>query len=234
MTKEDILDRIQKHYASSEDVLLLSDLGASLGLAGLWPIEGEDRPLSEVVQGLTPDVSLVRDPKSKAYVVIVPKGKEDLALRAIDRRHKIHFLRQLPRAVLLAFCVEAPAGSHVYLRLQPPYRYLIAAQPLGEGYMAVEDQFRTPGLFIDDPRSIAADDAERLSSKIQEWASTHSISFEEIKAIDRAERHETSDERPKTPSGVNALERLYSAQAAGVAEKMVVPADIAVTLSRMP
>lgn len=233
MTPEDIQSRVERHYASSDDVLLLSDLGEELRDAGLWPIEGEPRQLGEVVAALAPKVSLVRDPEAKAYVVVVPAGREDLAEKAIERRHKLLLIRKLPRSVLLAFCADVVDNAEVFLDTESPHKYVVGDRPEGQSFVLVEPEYRVPGLYVDDSRTLPIEEAERLTSGISAWAERHGLDVRKWIVSERAERpdREVSRRRPGTSS---ALERLLLAQSPEVAERLVVPVDIALALSRIP
>jgi len=88
------------------------------------------------------------DPDAKAFVVITPTGREDIARAAFERRHDLSLLKRLPRAVLLAFC--ANTKQPVRLRTTPPYRYSTDDPPPDDGYVLVDAELRTPGLFIDE------------------------------------------------------------------------------------
>jgi len=233
MRPEDIRLRVEQHYASSNEPLLLSDLGKDLSRSGLWPPQGETRPLANVIADLAPDLRLVRDPDAKAYVVVVPADREELAKAAIDRRQGKHLLRSLPRPILLAFCVDSPPGAEVYLRVEPsPPRYQVGNQPDDPAFVLVETEFRSPGVYIDDPLQLKSETADQLVRGIQGWAQKHNIALDKLPVVDKGPWLGYS---AVPAAGLpNALERLYAAQSREMAGRLVVPLDIAVILSRHP
>lgn len=232
MIQNDLLTRVEKHYASTDRPLLLSELGQHLRQAGGWPPDGEARPLAEIVQALAPRLSLVRDPKARAYAIVVPAGKENLAKSAIEQRHKFQLLRSLPRSILLAFCVQAPAATDIYLRLEPPHRYVVGDKPDDPTYVPIEAEYRSPGLFLGADRHVAPEDAKRLMEGIESWAQRHDVQLDKLTGPNKGTGPAALVASPTKHT--SALERLYAAQAPDISSKMMVPFDIAMVLSRLP
>ena len=229
MTADELRTRVAQHYSASQEPLLLSNFGKELRLAGLWPKEEETRTLANVIRELAPELSIVADPDAKAFVVITPAGREDIAHAAFERRHDLLLLKRLPRAVLLAFC--ANTKQPVRLSATPPFRYSTNDPPPNDGYVLVDAELRTPGLFIDETLSLPPDDAQRLLSGLKEWARRHSIDL--VKMASQPPPPPSS-RRPPAKLSANALERLYEAQPQEWRDRLVVPVDIALALSRMP
>ena len=228
MTPEELRNRIAHHYENSDRPLLLSDFGKGLREAGLWPIAGETRSLAELIPVLAPDIVIERDPAATAYVVVAPPGRRDLALAAIAQRRDLSLLKRLPRAVLLAFCANTPGPVH--LRIHPPYRYLTDYAEADDGHILIDDEFRLPGMFIDEARNLPASQVKQLADRIRAWAERHVVDLERFAQSASAATTSQSSEKP----AANALERLYQAQAQELRERLTVPLDIALILSRMP
>ena len=228
MTPEELRNRIAHHYENSDRPLLLSDFGKGLREAGLWPIEGETRSLAELIPILAPDVVVERDRAATAYVVVAPPGRRDIALAAIAQRRDLALLKRLPRAVLLAFCANTPGPVH--LRIQPPYRYLTDSAEADENHILVDEEFRLPGIFIDEAKNLPPSQVKQLSERIRAWAERHQVDLEKFMQPSSAATASNFNEKP----AANALERLYQAQAQGLRERLTVPLDIALVLSRMP
>jgi hypothetical protein len=66
-----------------------------------------------------------------------------------------------------------------------------------------------------------------LEGGIQKWAAVHGIEIDQFSRLDQDEMGETSD------TGKTALDRLLAAQPRDVAQRMLIPADIAQILSRI-
>lgn len=230
---ETIRTKVLSHYAGTDNVLLLSELGKVLQLEGRWPPPDDQRPLAKVVEELAPDIVLRRDPHALAYVAVVPAAKEHLVTDAIESRRRTHLLSKLPRPILLAFCLRQGDGQPIYVRPAPPFRYYVGESP-DNGFVPVEERFRSPGLYIDDVTKLAAKDAVDLVDKIESWANQHGIRLEKL-STDRGAGWlvPTTNGQPPQPT-TNALERLYQAQPPNLRDQIVMPFDIAVYLSRIP
>ncbi|OMG60080.1 hypothetical protein [Brevundimonas sp. ZS04] len=231
MIVQEILQRVERHYATpGVGPLMLSSLGQDLRKHGLWPIENDKRSLAAFLSEEIGAVVLRSDPTATAYVVVVPKGQEALADKAFERRRGQQLLKRLPRALLLAFCVDTNAP--VSVRLNPaPLRYVVGDLPdeVGE-WAAVEANFRTPGLFVPEDRGLPVADADLLLAHLTAWADLHAVDLFEL-----ASRPAREVAPPAVPElAANALERLYAAQAEALRDKLVVPVDIALLLSRQP
>lgn len=233
MTNDDVVVRVAAHYAHDAGVLLLSDLGEDLRAAGLWPAEGESRQLYDVIDEIE-GVSVVRDPAHKAYIVVVPAGREELAEQAIRYRGDVRLLRRLARVVLVAFCLDVQAPEQVYLRIEPPTRYAVSQCPLEEPYVLIEDQFRLPALLVEDVRGLTPEQTRKLAENVRDWASSHAIPIERlIPSPVKGAIGEPSGQNETTARAATALERLHSAQSSEVAARMIIPIDIALALSKM-
>lgn len=243
MIEAEITKRVLAHYAESTDVLLLSDLGVALREASLWPQEGVNRTLTEFVDSI-PDVTVMRDPNQRAYVLVVPAGQEALGDEAIRARANTRFLRNLPRAILVAFCLDQASNVPVHVTREPPFRYIIGAPPTDVPVVPLDPEFRTPGLFIDSVDDLDPSEAAELEDNVRRWADKHNISLSMLTSYGRRSTVSSNFGGPHVPSerlpisatakySVTALDRLLAAQVPDVAVRLNIPIDIAVTLSRM-
>jgi hypothetical protein len=233
MKAEDLHGRVQRHYHATEKPLLLSDFGKELQSAGLWPIEGDRRSLAETLAAVAPSLVTVADPDASAYVVVTLRGEEERADRAFEQRRKVRLLRQLPRSVLLAFCVQIGENDQVYLRKDPPYRYVVNPDQI-DNLWPIEHRYRRPGLFIESNRTIPDHEAAALMQNVVAWADEHLVDLDALAASKSQEGREPVSVPVPARVAANALERLRNAQPSGLVERLVVPMDIAVLLSRNP
>jgi hypothetical protein len=239
MIEDEIRARVGAHYAEpakGEGVLMLSDLGAELRAANLWPLENDRRSLAEVTEQ-TSGVVVVRHPTLKAFIVVAPTSCAGLAHEALQRRDQIQMLRKLPRPILIAFCLDVDPSVPVHLRRHPPFRYVVGELNGSNGeYIAVEPIFRVPGLFASDPTKLTQEEMAKLAKAIAAWAARHGVQLEEFAKHGQSPTVSPTSrpESVRKPSpGSNALERLLASQSPDVAAKMIVPIDIAVALSKM-
>lgn len=229
---------VKTHYESSSAPLLLSQLGKSLRVEGFWPSDNGSKTLREVIEGLSPDILVKRDPDALAFAVVVTKESEHIADTAIETRRTYRFLNDLPRSLTLAFVVEVPSDQQIFVQRKPPFRYQISDDALDtDEYALVNPDLRVEGVYVDRMRDIDPDKANELATNIRDWISKNGLSLEYLR---QSERHPPpgQGERLPTPQSsgrsASALERLLSAQPRDVARRMVIPADIALALSRIP
>jgi|SRR5665213_208616 len=226
-----LVDKIKaivvEHYQADSSPLLLSDLGSRLRKADLWPSGGIDgKPLRQYIDSAgDPDLVIVRDKSSPAYVAVATAATSEIVEQWIARRvHAatvIPNLDELPRAVILAFCVEADRDQSVYLSRFPPFRYETSKPEYVDPQQSVqvEEKYRRPGLKISNLNELSATDRLDLQTRIASWSRDKNIPIETFY-------------KPAPKKGANALERLLAAQPSGMAGKIVIPGDIALLLSR--
>jgi hypothetical protein len=218
---------VAEHYEKDSSPLLLSYLGATLREQNLWPCAGaEGRTLKEFIEAShDPDLFIVRDRNSPAYVAIATQTTKEIVEQFIERRRQstatIPDLDALPRAVLLAFCVRQPAGRPVFLRKSPPFRYVTEEPPSEDSdqFLRIDERYRRPGLKVEAAAELSASDRLDLQTKIAAWSRDNDVRLEDFYRLHGKK------------SG-NALERLLAAQPPGVASKMMIPGDIALKLSQ--
>jgi len=230
--REKIKEIVRAHYAAKSTPLLLAHLGAEIEQQQLWPEERGQRSLRQLIsETCEPDLQIVRDKRSPAYIAVVtPEVRADVEDQ-IARRSPVQSgtqvrLEDLARPVLLAFCVNIQ-NQPVYVRRIRPFRYDVGAIPqdrLSE-YLLVEPEYRRPGLRIDHLQQLQTADKHDLSSRIQQWAIAHGVDVEQFKRTDESEANGREDR-------LTALDRLLAAQPREIVERMLIPADIAQILTR--
>ena len=233
MIEDDIAALVADYYQRPHSgVLMLSNVGALLSKVDKWPLADDDtRTLTQIVEG-TPGVMLIRDPSATSFIAVVLNGDEHLAEAAIAQRKTRYFLRGLPRALILAFCLEVAPGQDMYLRLEPSVSYQAGPDAGEEGFILVDEDLRLPGLPVDDMAALGGEDVAALETNIRTWCDRHGIVAETL-----GKKRTRSPSAPVVPvekRTSSALERLYAAQSHELADRLIVPIDIALMLSRLP
>jgi hypothetical protein len=231
--QEKIKGIVRAHYAGNRTPLLLAHLGSEIEKLQLWPSDRGQRNLKQLItETCGPDLQIVWDKRSPAYIAVVtPDVRADveaqIAGRLGDKDSVPVRLEDIAKPVLLAFCVNVQ-NQPVYVRRTRPFRYEIGSLPADRAtdYILVEPEYRRPGLRIDHPHLLALSDRRDLESAIQRWAAVHGVPIEQFSRLDHEEK-EGSD------GGKTALDRLLAAQPHEVAQRMMIPADIAQILSRI-
>lgn len=232
--QEKVKAKVREHYATSGTPLLLAFLGSVIEKEDAWPTDRGQRNLKQlIVETCGPDLQVVFDKRSPAYVAVVtPEVRADVEAKIAERLGEKGTtqvrLEEIARPVLLAFCVNA-STKPVYIRRTRPFRYEVGPIPeerAGE-YILVDQEFRRPGLRIDNPQKLSLSERRDLESGIQKWAAVHGIEIDQFSRLDQDEKDEPSE------NGKTALDRLMAAQPHDVAQRMLIPADIAQILSRI-
>ena len=228
-----IKERVRDHYAANRTPLLLSHLGAEIGERDEWPTDRGQRSLKQLItETCAPDLQIVWDRRSPAYIAVVtPEVRADVEAHIADRfagKDAVPVrLEEIVRPVLLAFCVNAP-NQPVYIKRTKPFRYEVGSIPPDRAtdYILVEPEYRRPGLRIDNPHLVPLSDRKDLESLIQRWAAVHGVQVEQFSRINQ-------DQKEPLETGRTALDRLLAAQPPDVAQRIMIPADIAQILSRI-
>lgn len=231
--QQKIKDMVRAHYAANHTPLLLAHLGAEIEKNDEWPTDRGQRNLKQLItETCAPDLQVIRARRSPAYIAVVtPDVREDVEAQIAERFPEEDAgpvrLEEIVKPVLLAFCVNAQSQP-VYIKRTKPFRYEVGSIPPDRAtdYVLVEPEFRRPGLRIDNPHLLPLNDRKDLESLIQKWAAVHAIQIEQFSRIDR-------DENGLLEAGRTALDRLLGAQSPDVAQRMMIPADIAQILSRI-
>ena len=226
-------ERVRAHYAANRTPLLLAHLGAEIEKSDEWPTDRGQRNLKQlIIETCAPDLQIVRDRRSPAYIAVVtPDVRADveaqIAERFDDKDAVPVRLEEIVKPVLLAFCVNVQ-NQPVYIKRTRPFRYEVGSllPDRATDYILVEPEYRRPGLRVDHPHLIPLSDRKDLESRIQKWAAVHGVQVEQFSRIDH-------DENEPSEAGRTALDRLLAAQPPDVARRMMVPADIAQILSRI-
>jgi hypothetical protein len=232
--QELIKAKVRAHYAATRVPLLLSSLGAEIEKENAWPTDRGHRNLRQlIIDTCAPDLEIVRDRRSPAYIAVVtPDVRADvegqIAQRFGDNEVAPVRLEDVVKPVLLAFCVNVPERP-VYVKRTRPFRYEVGSIPQDQAgeYLLVEREYRRPGLRIDNPQLLSHADRKDLENRIQRWATVHEVSMEQFSRL------APDDNEAQEPQGRTALDRLLSAQAPDVAQRLMIPADIAQILSRI-
>lgn len=231
--RERILARVRTHYDANRSPLLLAHLGLEIEKNDEWPVDRDGRNLRKlIVDTCDPDLQIVRDPRSPAYIAVVtPAVRADVEAQITKRPgHDAVVpvrLEDIAKPVLLAFCVSAP-NQPVYVTRTKSFRYEVGNMPperVGD-HILVDPEYRRPGLRIDHPHLLSQSDKKDLESRIQRWATVHGVQVEQFSRLEPAEAEPTD-------GGKSALDRLLAAQSPDVAQRLMIPADIAQILSRI-
>jgi hypothetical protein len=223
---------VDQHYAANADrPLLLSQLGTLLEKQDLWPEQRNNRSLKQLIEQM-PELGLhiLRDPKSPAFITVtptqlLPKVQETIAKRSMSETPQVR-LEEIAWPILLAFCIETPQGTPVYVSRTRPFRF-IKAIPVDQpsNWILVDEECRRPGLRLDKLNALRAEDRLALATSIQNWCLKHDLRVEQFFPHDQDGASESTSP--------NALDRLLAAQTPDVARALVIPADIAQALARM-
>lgn len=232
MLEEQIREIVEQHYrVNNPRLLLLSSLGKILSDRKLWPKAGESCTLLDVVENVR-GISIVRDEKAEAFIAVVREGEESLAEKEIVRRHKLFFLRGLPRALILAFTIPIDEPAKMFVRLSPKLQYKIDAAG-GEDEIFVDPDLRVPRGGPIELDELSTEEIERLEVGVRSWADRNGVDLTTLK---RNYSSAPKNSKRLTPAvkGMHssALERLFAAQEAEVAKRMVIPLDIAILLGK--
>jgi hypothetical protein len=226
--------KVRAHYAATRVPLLLSNLGAEIEKEDAWPTDRGQRNLKQLIlDTCAPDLDIVRDRRSPAYIAVVtPDVRADVEAQIARRFGENDVapvrLEDVVKPVLLAFCINV-VERPVYVKRTRPFRYEVGSIPedrAGE-YIIVEREYRRPGLRIDNPHLLSHTDRKDLENRIQRWATVHEVSMDQFSRL-APEENEVQESQGRT-----ALDRLLSAQVPDVAQRLMIPADIAQILSRI-
>jgi hypothetical protein len=232
--KEKIKAIVRDHYAASRTPLLLAHLGATIEKEDAWPVDRGGRSLKQLLKEcVAPDLEIVWDKRSPAYIAVVtPEVRSDVEAQIAERQGTSELptvrLEDLARPVLLAFCVRVADETPVYVRRSRPFRYEIGplSPDRASEYIIVESEYRRPGLRIDRLHLLQLSDRRDLEGRIQKWAAVHAVQLEQFSKVDQ-------EEKEPPDYGKTALDRLLEAQPRDVAQRLLIPADIAQILGRL-
>lgn len=213
---------VAERYERDTSPLLLSDLGIMLRQRGLWPPqEDAGKTLRQIIEEAhDPNLLIVRDKNSPAYIAVTTEATKEIVeqfiARRIERASNVPNLDALPRSVLLAFCVRQETGKQVFLSKTPPFKYRLASPDEVDRnqFLVLDERYRRPGLKITELAALTARDRLDLQSRIASWSRDNDVPLEAFYLI-------------KDKKRLNALERLLAAQSPELAQKIVIPGDIA-------
>lgn len=136
-------------------------------------------------------------------------------------------LEDIALPVLLAFCIDK-RDQPIYVRRFRPFKYevgILSPERASE-FVLVEPEYRRPGLRVDRLQSLPLNDRRDLDGRIQKWASVHGLQMDQFSRLDQ-------DDKEVADTGKTALDRLLAAQPPDVAQRLMIPADIAQILARI-
>jgi hypothetical protein len=232
--QERIKTIVRNHYAANRTPLLLAHLGVEIEREQAWPSDRGRRSLKQLInECASPDLQIVWDKRSPAYIAVVtPDVRGDVETQIAERlgNNRVASVRleDLARPVLLAFCVDVH-NETVYIRRSRPFRYEIGTLSADRAseYIIVEPEYRRAGLRIDHLQLLALSDRRDLEGRIQKWAAVHGLQVEQFSRLNQ-------DEKETPEIGKTALDRLLAAQPQDVAQRLLIPVDIAQILTRIP
>jgi hypothetical protein len=231
------LERIKKHYSTSNAPLMLSTLGKELRVDGKWPVLGDQRSMRQVVEALRPKADVIADPTSPSFLIAVDKEHEEIGHAIIAVRKEVRFLQNLPRTIAIAF-VTGTANDKVYLQKQWPFKYSVN-DDLGGDFVQIDADLRLPGPFFESVRELPPETIKALAQSVRSWIERNGISLEGLVSSrlsqDASNTITTAPEAGRAHAQTrNALDRLIAAQSVDVAKVINIPLDIAQILSRLP
>jgi hypothetical protein len=231
--KEKIKAMVMAHYAANRTPLLLAHLGAQIEKNQLWPTDRGQRSLKQLIKDcFGTDLQIVWDKRSPAFIAVVtPDVRNDVEAQIADRLSNKDLspvrLEEIARPVLLAFCINVQ-NDPVYVRRTKPFRYEIGniSADRASEYVLVEPEYRRPGLRIEHPHLLPLSERRDLEGLIQKWLAVHNLQIEQFS-------RQEQDESEIPDAGKTALDRLLAAQTPDVAQRLLIPADIAQILTRI-
>jgi hypothetical protein len=231
--KDKITAMVRTHYATNRTPLLLARLGTDLDKADAWPSDRGERSLKQLIKDCAaPDLDILWDKHSPAYIAVVTPDVRDAVAAQIEERlgnNKTTAVRleDIARPVLLAFCIDAH-DQPVYVRRSRPFRYEIGnlSPDHASEFIHVEPEYRRAGLRIDRLQSVPLSDKRDLEGRIQKWALVHGLQIEQFSRLNW-------DDKEVAELGKTALDRLLAAQPSDIAQRLMIPADIAQVLARI-
>ena len=237
VTPEEFQQRVKElvrtHYAGNRTPLLLAHLGLQIEKLQAWPSDRGQRNLKQLItETCEPELQIVWDKRSPAYIAVVtPEVRSEIESQIATRLGSTAAsqvrLEDIAWPVLLAFCVNIQ-NQPVYIKRTRPFRYEVGSIPADRvtEYVLVETEFRRPGLRIDHPDQLPISERRDLESLIQRWAAVHGLETDQFSKREQ-------DEKVGSETGKTALDRLLAAQPPDLAQRLMIPADIAQILARI-
>lgn len=232
MLKTEIRRRVEEHYRQGNVPLLLSKLGSDIRRDG-HETEENGKGLLETAKELAPDIVVYQDPASRSYIVIYPIAHTAEMSVHFSARSAYRALSSLPRSLILAFCIETSPNERVFVRAKAPVRYTKAESVADPDFIAIDEKFRIPGLFVETIKGIPRDRAVSLAGNISSWMDDNGILIGDMQnaAAESVDAVVAVDDRGKEKK--SALDRLVEAQPEAISGRFVIPADIALHLSKI-
>jgi hypothetical protein len=226
LVKQNVLEairiRVRDHYAKTEAPYLLSTLGLELRKDGLWPSDASENLRSFVEHASDPELQILRNPNLSAKIAITD-SKHKISVQAalnqaVGQRVGIG---NLPRPIVLAFCTKSAPGQPIFVRREPPnnFQSQLPAPEEMDLFWTIPPSLRLPSIDFVSFSQLSPEDRSLLRMNIQTWAAEQKVPV----AFSPA---------PRKIEGSSALKRLVEAQAEPLRRSLVIPADIALLLSK--
>jgi hypothetical protein len=227
-TKQTLLTAIRQcvveHYAKNETPLLLSTLGQQLRKEGSWPKDSSINLRTLIDSDPASGLHIVRNPSSSARIAVTDDIHKASVEQIIISPQPIHRagLGNLPRSLLLAFCAKDAPGETLYVQKIKPH--LLQTQPPGpaekDHFWEISPKFRLDDCEFTSIAKLAPDVRNALQTTVRSWIEEQGLS----------EAMFSSKQNSWDKS--SALARLVGAQPEHLRRLLVIPADIALLLSK--
>lgn len=221
-----IREKVKEHYSETSRPLWLAALGAKVAQAPRDVALPDDVRLSEfIASNLNDELVLIRskaDTKIVAVADIAHSELVDTAMNGETSGVLVGGAPSVPHALRVAFCTSVPAGKRVFFRTAPPFRYIIDDNAPDKSFIEIEAGYRLPETRVTKDVGLPEDVESQLRAKIADWMHDKQLPQDAFAA-----RAKDADRAAET-----ALERLVRAQEPAVRRRLVLPADIAVLLSK--
>ena len=232
-----VVDEVRRHYGESQAPYYLAVLGEFLRSRQIAVPPGVRLKdyLRDRLQG---QLSVVQDQDVPAKIAVALPDNQDLVRQRLTARFpgtpsgSAADFDRLPYSLKVAFCVVPPDGTRVYFRTVPPFRYVFGSSAPDETFVEIEEEFRPTRLIGSLVRNLSIEDRNEVYQHIAAWASAKNIELGKI----RYGRNPASTDSPDSnrPITANGLQRLIQAQEVELRRRILIPADIAITLMRTP
>ena len=229
-TAAEAIKRIaEQEFETGKRYIHLAELGNLLRAAGVELPSG--MRLRDVIEHHCLDhLKLLQHPDLPLVWVAVPADRDeptDLPVPPSRRLPDEHsFLAEIHHNFLVAFCKTIDVGQNVYVRPRAPVRFFVSDGNPPPGYIEVPASLRLPGVIVSNLRAMPEDERTALASRVRRFMEQHEITETAIA------KRSALEEAPRAEVRRSALERLVMAQTESVRRQLVIPAEIAVLLSR--
>lgn len=220
-----IVDVVEQHYGKTERPLLLAALGLLVTRSEEVRLP-EGVALARFIQTrLVDKLQLLRDASDPKIIAVVDEVNRTRVAEAIQRRlaGAASLVPRVPHSLRVAFCRTLDEGERIFFRTRPPFKYFVGSQPPDSSFIEIGEEFRLPGSEVHKDVRLPPEEERKLQSNLDRWMSTNQIPRDVFRNAIR---------RQDLASSGSALRRLVEAQDHDVQGRLMIPADIALLLSR--